>query len=59
MLKKAPGSFRPATEIAAALGEGTSVETVFRVLEHLAANPARGVVRRPGATAFEALYGAG
>ena len=59
VLKKAPGSFRPATEIAAALGEGTSVETVFRVLEHLAANPARGVVRRPGATAFEALYGAG
>ena len=57
-LRRAPGSFRTAREIAAAVGGGASVETVFRVLEHLAANPGRGIARRDGPTPFDALYGA-
>jgi glucose-6-phosphate isomerase len=32
------------------------VETVFMILEHLAANPGRGVGRTPGATPFDAVY---
>jgi glucose-6-phosphate isomerase len=31
-------------------------ETVFAILEHLAANPARGVARTPGKTPFDAVY---
>ena len=56
-IRRAPGTFRTAGKIAAALGGGASVETVFRVLEHLAANPGRGVGRRPGPTVFDASYG--
>ena len=57
-LRGKPGSFRTAEEIASALGDESSVETVFRILEHLAANPGRGIGRREGPTAFDALYGA-
>jgi glucose-6-phosphate isomerase len=32
------------------------VETAFLVLEHLAANPARGVARTPGSDPFDAVY---
>jgi glucose-6-phosphate isomerase len=58
-LRKRPGTHRTAEEIASSLGSGAKVETVFRILEHLAANPARGVERRQGPTAFDATYGAG
>lgn len=34
---------RTATEVAASIGRSDAVETVYRVLEHLAANPGRGV----------------
>jgi glucose-6-phosphate isomerase len=43
-------------EVAAAAGAPDEVETVFHVLEHLAANPSRGVARRPGRTPFDAVY---
>jgi glucose-6-phosphate isomerase len=43
-------------ELAAAVGEPDEVETVFHVLEHLSANPGRGVERRPGPTAWSATY---
>ena len=43
-------------EIAAAAGAPEEVETVFHLLERLAANPERGVVRRPGRTPFDAVY---
>jgi glucose-6-phosphate isomerase len=43
-------------EMAVALGVPEEVETVFHVLEHLAANPDRGVARRPGPTPFDARY---
>lgn len=56
----------PATveQIAAALGqddEGRPVEpeTVFKICEHLAANPGRGVVRTGGTTPASATYGPG
>jgi glucose-6-phosphate isomerase len=43
-------------ELAAAADAPAEAETVFHVLEHLAANPDRGVVKRPGATPFDAVY---
>ena len=43
-------------ELAAAVGASDEAETVFHVLERLAANPDRGVVRLPGRTAFDAVY---
>jgi glucose-6-phosphate isomerase len=43
-------------EIADAAGSPEEVETVFHLLERLAANPDRPVVRRPGRTAFDATY---
>jgi glucose-6-phosphate isomerase len=43
-------------ELAAAAGAADDVETVFHVLEHLAANPSRGVAKQPGRTVFDAVY---
>ena len=38
------------------VGEPERVETAFKILEHLAANPGRGIERAPGATPFDAIY---
>ena len=46
-----------ADSVAAAIGEADEVETLFKILEHLAANPDHGVRRRPGTTPFTATYG--
>jgi glucose-6-phosphate isomerase len=43
-------------ELAEAAAAADDVETVFHILERLAANPERGVTRRPGKTAFDAVY---
>ena len=43
-------------ELAAAAGAPEEVETVLLLLERLAANPGRGVERRAGRSAFEAVY---
>jgi len=43
-------------ELASGLGSPDEVETVFRILEHLAANPGRGVVKSPGGSTFDATY---
>ena len=43
-------------DLAEALGSPEEVETVFRILEHLAANPDRGVPKSPGDTPFNATY---
>lgn len=43
-------------ELAAAAGAPEEAETVFHVLERLAANPERGVLRRAGALAWDARY---
>ena len=45
-------------EVASAAGAGDKIEVVFHILEHLAANPDRGVLRMPGATPFDARYAA-
>jgi glucose-6-phosphate isomerase len=43
-------------ELAKAAGAADRVETAFKVLEHLAANPGRFVSRIPGKTPFDAVY---
>jgi glucose-6-phosphate isomerase len=48
-----------AEELASAVGAPDEVETVFKVLEHLSANPDHGVKREPGPTRFDARYRAG
>jgi glucose-6-phosphate isomerase len=47
---------RTAAGWAEALGEPGEVETLFKLLERLAAAPARSVARQPGPTACEAKY---
>ena len=47
---------RTAEQLAQAVGAGDEVETVFKVLEHLAANPDHRVRRLPGASRFDARY---
>jgi len=54
-LRRQPGAARSAEEIASAVGDDP--ETVFKVLEHLAANPDHGVTRAAGAGVFDARYG--
>ena len=48
-----------AEELASAVGTPDEVETVFKVLEHLAANADSGVKREPGPTRFDARFRAG
>jgi glucose-6-phosphate isomerase len=43
-------------ELAEAAGETERVETAFMILEQLSADPARGIVRTPGSTPFDAVY---
>jgi glucose-6-phosphate isomerase len=46
-------------ELSAAAGAPDEVETVFHVLERLAANPERGVTKHAGASPFDATYAYG
>jgi glucose-6-phosphate isomerase len=43
-------------QLAELVGEPDRVETAFKILEHFAANPGRGIVRVPGSTPFDAVY---
>ncbi len=45
-----------ADEIAAGMGAGDEVEAVFKILEHLAANPGRGVERLAGTGPLDARF---
>jgi glucose-6-phosphate isomerase len=54
-LRAVPAGGRAET-IAARAGAPDEVETVFLLLERLAANTGRGVVRRAGPTPFDAVY---
>jgi glucose-6-phosphate isomerase len=45
-----------ASEISKAIGQQDDIETVFKVLEHLAANPARKLKKRSVKNLFEARY---
>jgi glucose-6-phosphate isomerase len=51
------GVFRTVERIAASLDAPDETETVFKILEHLAANPDHGVARRAGPTHFLGTYG--
>ena len=44
------------TALSQAMKRPDDVETVFKVCEHLAANPHRGIVKTPGRSPFEATY---
>ena len=47
---------RSAEELAKEIGASEDVETVYHVLEHLSADPTRGVVRHGGTSPFDARY---
>jgi glucose-6-phosphate isomerase len=49
------GTGKTAADLAQAVGEPEQVETVYHLLEHLAAN-GRGVTRHAGATPTEARF---
>jgi glucose-6-phosphate isomerase len=55
-LSSRAGSGATAEVLAAEAGAPEEVETAFKILEHLAANPSRGVARTPGSTPFDAVY---
>jgi len=55
-LRSVKGRSLSATEIATALGSPEAAETVFKICEHLAANPGRGVARKAGKTAIESTF---
>jgi glucose-6-phosphate isomerase len=56
-LRSARGKALTVEEIAAGAGAGEEPETVFKILQHLAANPDHGVRRAAtGATVFDATY---
>jgi glucose-6-phosphate isomerase len=55
-LRSNKGRSLSATEIATALGSLEAAETIFKICEHLSANPDRGVLKQPGKTAFESTY---
>jgi glucose-6-phosphate isomerase len=44
------------SQIASGIGAHQDYETVFKVCEHLAANPDHGVRKQRGATPFDAAY---
>jgi len=45
-----------ASEISAGIGSKVEAETVFKICEHLAANPDRGIRKIPGKVPFDAAY---
>jgi len=55
-LRSRPDEARTVEELAAAIDASAEVETVFKVLEHLAANRDRRVERVAGLTVFEATF---
>ena len=55
-LRSLKGQSLSASEIAAALGAPDNAEVVFKICEHLAANPGRGVVKNPGKTSLNATF---
>ena len=56
MLQKKSGAPRTAEEVAAGLECPERVETISKILEHLAANAGRGVMRSDAAKPWEAAY---
>ncbi len=44
------------SQLAQAIGAKDEAETVFKICEHLAANPQRGIRKSPGSSRFKAIY---
>lgn len=57
-LKAAPGQSFTADALAAQIGETAKAELVFKVLEHLAANPGNGIAKTAKKPWFESTYAA-
>jgi len=57
-LKAAPGQAFTADALAAQIGETAKAELVFKVLEHLAANPGNGIAKAAKKPWFESTYAA-
>jgi glucose-6-phosphate isomerase len=57
-LKAAPGQAFTVESLAAQLGQSARAELVFKVLEHLAANPASGIAKTARKPWFESTYAA-
>jgi glucose-6-phosphate isomerase len=55
-LRRRGGRGGTAEELAADAGAPAELEVAFAILEHLAANPGRGVLREPGPSVFDAVY---
>ena len=55
-LKEKRGHALTVAQIGSGIGAHDNFETVFKLCEHLAANPDRGVKKTAGATPFEATY---
>ena len=56
-LREKKGHALTASQIASGMGAHHEDETIFKICEHLAANPARGVSRAGGKTPTDANYG--
>jgi glucose-6-phosphate isomerase len=56
-LRAKRGAWRTAEAVAQAIGSPGDAETVFKILEHLAANPDHGVRREPGARYTDSTFG--
>jgi glucose-6-phosphate isomerase len=56
-LQATTGKFQTVEEIAAQLGDETSPEPVFKILEHLAANRSSGVKKRAREPWYQSRYG--
>ena len=55
-LQSKKGHALTSAQIASGIGAHDGYETVFKILEHLAANPSRGVKKSNGKTPFESTY---
>jgi glucose-6-phosphate isomerase len=55
-MKAAPGTAFTAESLAAKIGQTAKTETVFKILEHLAANPGSNVIKAAAKTWYESTY---
>lgn len=56
LLEQNRGQWFIAEKLARELGPDIEPENVFHILEHLSANPSRGIMKQPGKTPFTAEY---
>jgi glucose-6-phosphate isomerase len=56
-LRQHKGQRFTAEQVAAALDASVETETIYKILQHVAANPNHDVTASPGATVFETQYG--